>query len=436
MTSPMAYRKRGHLHKVCGCPRARWVRCLHSWHFAFQYKKRPYRFSLNKEAAKPGGYVMSKGEAHELADTYRHQIRSGTFRPLPSTAESKRDTRLTFGDVANAYLTQYVPFDQRHGGPRREAGRRLMEWYVNALKRVTVPGPDGSEVPFDTKPIAEITAADVEAVRTGWKLRTTGSRGGQTGPNRALRRLRHCFNWAIGQGYLERSPFRRGDVVVVHIPKDRERHRRLEEGEDEQLLAHAADADPWLYALIIVLLETGCRIGEILALTWADVKWRENVLLIKRDIAKDEEPRDVPMTELVRALLEMRRHAPDGSEFPSWAFVFGDAVGKRVRSARDPWEKLCAAVAITDLHLHDLRREFACRLRESGAPDHEVAAWLGHANISTTSIYLKTNRVTLQKAAKRFARQRKLCKAIVSSLPIAARKDVSARRQNTGKVLN
>ena len=120
------------------------------------------------------------------------------------------------------------------------------------------------------------------------------------------------------------------------------------------------------------MLETGCRIGEILALTWANVKWRENVLLIEGDVAKNEEPRDVPMTALVRALLEMRRHAPDGFEFSSSAFVFGDAVGEHVQSAREPWEKLCTAVAIADLHVHDLRREFACRLRESGAPDHEV----------------------------------------------------------------
>ena len=91
--------------------------------------------------------------------------------------------------------------------------------------------------------------------------------------------------------------------------------------------------------------------------------------------------------------------------------------------------------ALTDLHVHDLRREFACRLRESGAPDHEVAAWLGHANISTTSIYLKTNRVTLQKAAKRFDRQRKLCKAIVKSLPIAPKTNTPSKRRTGGKSL-
>jgi integrase len=93
-------------------------------------------------------------------------------------------------------------------------------------------------------------------------------------------------------------------------------------------------------------------------------------------------------------------------------------------------------VNIVGLHLHDLRREFACRLRESGAPDHEVAAWLGHANISTTSVYLKTNRLTLQKAAKRFELKRKLCKAIVNTLAQQAEIAAQAKAKNSGKSLN
>jgi hypothetical protein len=48
------------------------------------------------------------------------------------------------------------------------------------------------------------------------------------------------------------------------------------------------------------------------------------------------------------------------------------------------------------LHFHDLRREAASQLRESGAPDHVVAAWLGHANMMTTTRYLKTTRSVLQ----------------------------------------
>jgi hypothetical protein len=76
------------------------------------------------------------------------------------------------------------------------------------------------------------------------------------------------------------------------------------------------------------------------------------------------------------------------------------------------------------------------RLRESGAPDHEVAAWLGHANISTTSVHFKTNRLTLQHAAKRFEQKRKLCRAIVRTIAQQARNAALATSRNPDKLLN
>ncbi len=54
-----------------------------------------------------------------------------------------------------------------------------------------------------------------------------------------------------------------------------------------------------------------------------------------------------------------------------------------------------------NLHLHDLRREFARRLLESGADQHDVRDFLGHANITTTSRYLATPPVRLERALSR-----------------------------------
>jgi hypothetical protein len=54
-------------------------------------------------------------------------------------------------------------------------------------------------------------------------------------------------------------------------------------------------------------------------------------------------------------------------------------------------------------HFHDLRREFASRVRETpGNSDHEVRDLLGHANISTTSRYLGTTPQTRERAMQRF----------------------------------
>jgi site-specific recombinase XerC len=60
-----------------------------------------------------------------------------------------------------------------------------------------------------------------------------------------------------------------------------------------------------------------------------------------------------------------------------------------------------AAYKAIDLHVHDLRREFACSLLESGAALHDVQAFLGHANITTTSRYLQSAPVRLEQALAR-----------------------------------
>jgi hypothetical protein len=96
--------------------------------------------------------------------------------------------------------------------------------------------------------MADITKADVEAIRLGWKLRASGTKGGRVGPDRGLKRLRHLFNWAIEAGIITSTPFKIGDKVVVHIAREKGRIRRLEAGEEQMLLKVA---DPWLQALIV-----------------------------------------------------------------------------------------------------------------------------------------------------------------------------------------
>lgn len=136
------------------------------------------------------------------------------------------------------------------------------------------------------------------------------------------------------------------------------------------------------------------------------MKWDHNALLIPPDVAKTAEGRDVPITLRLKALLEMRKHAPDGTVHPPDAMVFGNEVGEPLKGFNKLWERCRKAAGIEGLTFHDLRREAASRLRESGAPDHIVAAWLGQANISTTSRYLKTSRTGLQKYVREFERHR------------------------------
>jgi integrase len=146
---------------------------------------------------------------------------------------------------------------------------------------------------------------------------------------------------------------------------------------------------PHLRALIIGALSTGCRVGELLTLQWQDVqidsRGRFRALVLRAGKTKTGTLRIVPVGQRLAAVLEMLRTDPEGEDLPGDAFVFGDEIGQSISSVKTAWRTACAHAGIEDLHFHDLRREFACRLLESRAELHDVRDFLGHANITTTS---------------------------------------------------
>ena len=92
---------------------------------------------------------------------------------------------------------------------------------------------------------------------------------------------------------------------------------------------------------------------------------------------------------------------PKGEALPPEAFVFGNPVGERIGSVKTAWRNTCRRAGIDGLRFHDLRREFACQLLESAADLHDVRDFLGHANITTTSRYLRSAPVRLAQALER-----------------------------------
>ena len=176
----------------------------------------------------------------------------------------------------------------------------------------------------------------------------------------------------------------------------------VRDGEEARLLKHAR---PHLRALIVAALATGCRLGELLSLQWSQIrrddKDEARWIVLSAAKTKTSEARVIPISANLRAVLELRRHAPDGKEYGPSAYAFGNEAGERVTSIRTAWELTCKRASITGLHFHDLRREFASRLLESRADLHDVQMFLGHAAITTTSRYLQSTPVRLERALAR-----------------------------------
>ena len=120
------------------------------------------------------------------------------------------------------------------------------------------------------------------------------------------------------------------------------------------------------------------RRGEILALTWKDV--RKNSVLVRR--SKTGRQRAVALSPAAgRALdrvcpeqrdLEPGRHTDPGLVFPEFAGPSGDRLLER------QWYKVLPAASVEELHFHALRHEGISRLFEFGLTLPEVMQMSGH----------------------------------------------------------
>jgi integrase len=117
---------------------------------------------------------------------------------------------------------------------------------------------------------------------------------------------------------------------------------------------------------------------------------------------KTRRERVIPISSRLLAILEMRRHNPAGREMPAEAYVFGNAIGRRVKSVREAWNSGATKAGLTDFQIRDLRHEAGSRFDEAGMPINYVSNVLGHSNLSTTSRYLNINRRGLHLAMEKF----------------------------------
>ena len=212
--------------------------------------------------------------------------------PTPQTLSVKELGRL--------YFDRYMKV-------QRKASVKEEQYRMNRLCRTVVLGPNGTPRPFGSWSAASVTAGDLDAYRDIVLSASRGIRGGIVSVNRCLGLLRAMFNWAVLKGYVDRTPFKIGSVTAVRMLKETPRHRRLELGEEERLLA---EASPHLRALIVAALETCCRQGELLSLQRRQVQWERNELHFPAAKTKARRERFIPISHRLGALLDMRRHSP------------------------------------------------------------------------------------------------------------------------------
>jgi integrase/recombinase XerC len=215
--------------------------------------------------------------------------------------------------------------------------------------------------------------------------------------NRYLISLKQFFGWATLEKQLARDPAQ----VVKLLPEETTPPRHLTDAEEDALVAAVTTAGTLRdRTLIVVMLHTGLRAGEICQLR------RSQVMLQKRSGSlqvqgKRQKVREVPLNTTAREVLRdyLSRLAPESvyvfpSERTGQALTeraLGHLIAKYVRRAQIP-----------NLRPHDLRHRFGYRMAQR-VPLHRLAQIMGHDSLDTTLLYVRGTSQEIQAEVEKIA---------------------------------
>ena len=106
------------------------------------------------------------------------------------------------------------------------------------------------------------TLTKFEALRFVQHLQDTYTPGGVANRVRSLKAL---YGWLVNEELIEASPLRNVKITVTH-----EAHTTASDDDVDKMLARAK-TNKRDHALLTLLVDTGCRKGEVAALTVADI---------------------------------------------------------------------------------------------------------------------------------------------------------------------
>lgn len=179
--------------------------------------------------------------------------------------------------------------------------------------------------------------------------------------------------------------------------------------EEIDALVASPDRTTWLgrrdRALLVLAVQTGLRVSELVGLTVADVCLATGPHV--RCSGKGRKQRCTPLTSesvaVLRAWLRERGAASDGPLFPTsrGGPLSTDAVAWLLRKYAAVAATTCPSIAGKNVTPHVLRHSCAMALRAAGVDISVIALWLGHESIESTQIYLHADLAIKQEALAR-----------------------------------
>ena len=270
----------------------------------------------------------------------------------PAAQRSARKKAPTVAELSTRFLSEHIESKRKP---------RTAKEYRRLIGNVVIPT-------LGDKRVADVTRQDVAQFHHGRRATPIEA-------NRALALLSVLFTFAerVGERPDGSNPCRH----VERFPqRRRERFLSVEElGRLGEALA-AYSGSPYHPAAIKLLILTGARLGEVLALQW---EW----INAERGEARLPDSKTGAKTiQLPPPALEVLAGLPRIEGTPH---VLGARRGTTFIEA--PWRRIRAAAGLSDLRWHDLRHSFASVAAAGGMGLPIIGKMLGHTQAQTTQRY-------------------------------------------------
>lgn len=347
----------------------------------------PAAWSIPDAQAKARELQRLIDEGKDPRDLKRDALAAQAEKQAAAAAKVEADkaAALTLGEVWGDYIEKRRPFwgelHYRDHIDKAKAGG-LPSGRRGGGKQLTKPGPLAALMPLALKDLDQTTierwAADEgktrpSSARLAWRLLTV------------------FLTWCAEQPeYAALLP----DKNPAKTKKAREALGKPGTKSDvlqrEQLAAWFAAVrqiqNPVIAACLQMMLLTGARPGEVLALRWEDVNTQWKGISIRDKV---EGTREIPATPYMLHLLAA---LPRRNE---WVFSSPTSASGCLTEPNNPHTRACAAAGLEGLTLHGLRRSFASLTEWLEVPAGVVAQIQGHKPSATAEKHYKVRPLEL-----------------------------------------
>ncbi|MEG0051202.1 MAG: tyrosine-type recombinase/integrase [Terrisporobacter sp.] len=243
---------------------------------------------------------------------------------------------------------------------------------------------------FFNKPVSTINSMDIRM----YMASITECRSEAT-VNTKMVPIRDFFQWMQNEEYIIANPTKKIKTV-----KEPHRERTPLTNEQVEVIREGLE-DRRDKAIFEFLLNTGCRVGELVNIKINEIDWEKMSLLV---IGKGNKQRRIFFNERTKIALKKYLQYRNGTSKYLFCGLRQPYKNVSTRGMQVVINKIEKNTRVgVNLHPHLFRHTFATRALSSGMPLEVVQALLGHESIDTTQIYAKVKEVNIEYMYRRIS---------------------------------